>query len=241
MTDRLLEGVRVVDLTGEPGALAGRILADLGAEVLRILPVGEDGIQPVRTIGGADPWRALAWSAGMDFDYGDEHLPAELAAADVVLDTPGWPGTHELDPADAPHAVWVSITPFGRTGPRAGWRASDLGVMAASGNLWCTGDPDRPPVRCAEPIAYAHTGPEAVFAALTGLASGRAPRIDLSMQETVLIANVGGPGRFPRDGDRGQRRGANIGRTREIWPCADGWVSFGIRGGKARIETWAHV
>jgi glutaminase len=40
----------------------------------------------------------------------------------------------------------------------------DLGVMAASGNLYCTGDPDRAPVRCAEPVAYAHTGPEAAFA-----------------------------------------------------------------------------
>jgi crotonobetainyl-CoA:carnitine CoA-transferase CaiB-like acyl-CoA transferase len=61
------------------------------------------------------------------------------------------------------------------------------------------------------------------------------------MQEAVLVANMGGPGRFPREGDRGQRRGANIGRTREIWPCADGWVSFGIRGGRARVATWARV
>jgi crotonobetainyl-CoA:carnitine CoA-transferase CaiB-like acyl-CoA transferase len=241
MSDRLLAGVRVVDLTGEPAAVAGRILADLGAEVLRILPLEDDGAQPVRTIGGHDAWRAMAWSAGTAFDYGDEHLDDDLAAAHVVLDTPGWPGTHQLDPARAPHAVWVSITPFGRSGPRATWRASDLGVMAASGNLWCTGDADRPPVRCAEPIAYAHTGPEAVFAALTGLASRRAPRVDLSMQETVLVADMGGPGRFAREGDRGRRRGANIGRTREIWPCADGWVSFGIRGGKARVGTWAHV
>jgi crotonobetainyl-CoA:carnitine CoA-transferase CaiB-like acyl-CoA transferase len=241
MADRLLDGVRVVDLTGEPGAMAGRILADLGAGVLRVLPLGDDGAQPVRTLGGNDPWRAMAWSTGTAFAYGEESLADELAAADVVLDTPGWPGTHQLDPAIAPAAVWVSITPFGRTGPRSGWRASDLGVMAASGNLWCTGDPDRPPVRCAEPIAYAHTGPEAAFAALTGLASGRVPDVDLSMQEVVLVASMGGPGRFPREHDRGRRRGANIGRTREIWPCADGWVSFGIRGGKARVGTWARV
>lgn len=239
--DTLLAGIRVLDLCGEPGGSAGRILADLGAEVLRLLPIGEDGVQPVRTIGGHDSARALAWSAGTDFDYGADHLAEHLAWADVVLDTPGWPDTHQLDPSAAPDVVWVSVTPFGRTGPRARWRASDLGVLAASGNLWCTGDPDRPPVRCAEPVAYAHTGPEAALAAVTALASGRPQRVDLSMQETVLIANMGGPGRFTREGDRGRRRGANIGRTREIWPCADGWVSFGIRGGKARVATWERV
>ena len=42
-------------------------------------------------------------------------------------------------------------------------------------------------------------------------------------------------------GDQRRRRGANIARTREIWPCADGFVSFGIRGGKARLNTWATV
>ena len=134
--------------------------------------------------------------------------------------------------------MWVQVTPFGATGPRSHWRASDLGIMAASGNLYCTGDPDRAPVRCAGDAAYAHAAPEIAFAALTALASGRRPAdVDVSMQELVLVANMGAPGRFPRSGHRGRRLGANIGRTREIWPCADGWVSFGLRGGKARIPS----
>jgi crotonobetainyl-CoA:carnitine CoA-transferase CaiB-like acyl-CoA transferase len=239
--DRLLAGIEVVDLGGEPAASAGRILADLGATVVRLLPLDDDGPQPVRTLAGHDPWRALAWSEGTAFEYAETVTAEHLAGADVVLDTPGWRGTHHVDPALAPDAIWVSITPFGLDGPRAGWRATDLGVLAASGNLWCTGDPDRPPVRCAEPVAYAHTGPEAVVAALTGLASGRPQRVDLSMQEAVLIADMGGPGRFAREHDPGRRRGASIGRTREIWPCADGWVSFGIRGGAARVGTWTQV
>ncbi len=49
-----------------------------------------------------------------------------------------------------------------------------------------------------------------------------------------MIASMGSPGRFERTGARGRRLGANIGRTREIWPTVDGFVSFGIRGGKAR-------
>ena len=45
------------------------------------------------------------------------------------------------------------------------------------------------------------------------------------------------PARFPQTGFRGSRRGANIGRTREIWPTRDGFVSFGLRGGKARVPS----
>ena len=135
----------------------------------------------------------------------DADLVALIAAADVVVDTPGFPGTFSLDPSLAPDAVWVRVTPFGLDGPRSGWRASDLGVMASSGNLYCTGDPDRPPVRCAEPTAYAHTGPEAAFAALTALASGRPQIVDVSMQEVVFVANMATPARFPGTGFRGAR------------------------------------
>ncbi len=109
--------------------------------------------------------------------------------------------------------------------------------MAASSNMYATGDPDRPPVRCTEPTAYAHTGPEAAFAALTARWTERPQSVDVSMQEVVLVANMTTPTRFPQTGFRGTRRGANIGRTREIWPTKDGFVSFGLRGGKARVPS----
>jgi len=229
-----LQGLRVVDLAAEPAVMTGRILADLGADVIRPeLPTGGQA--------RADAPRFAAWNAGKRsvtvLGPDDPDLLALVASADVVVDTPHFPGAIALDPSVAPDAVWVRVTPFGLDGPRAGWRASDLGVMAASGNLYCTGDPDRPPVRCAEPAGYAHTGPEAAFAALTAVASGRPQVVDVSMQEVVFVANMATPSRFPETGFRGARRGANIGRTREIWPTRDGFVSFGLRGGKARVAS----
>ncbi len=230
----LLEGVFVVDLAGEPAAIAGRVLADLGADVVKVEPPSGD---PLRTL----PHRFAAWNAGkrsvVAASDDDPAVARLLAAADVVIDTPGFPGAWALDPARASQSVWVSVTPFGVSGPRAGWRASDLGVMASSGNMYSTGDPDRAPVRCTEPSGYAHTGGEAAFAAITALASGRPQHVDLSMQEVVFIASMSGPSSFPKTGERGTRRGANIGRTREIWPTLDGYVSFGLRGGKARVPT----
>ena len=57
------------------------------------------------------------------------------------------------------------------------------------------------------------------------------------MQEVVAVANMSTPSQFPVTGFRGARRGANIGKTREIWPTLDGFVSFGLRGGKARVPS----
>jgi crotonobetainyl-CoA:carnitine CoA-transferase CaiB-like acyl-CoA transferase len=222
--DQLLRGVRVVDLADESAAMAGRILADLGAEVVRVAP-------PL-----PDPLAEEAWN-GEKGSAPPAELPALLGAADVVIATPHGVGVPEADRSLAPQAVWVDVTPFGLEGPRAGWRASDLGVLAASGNMYSTGDPDRAPVRCTEPSGYSHVGPETAFAAMTGLASGRPQHVDLSMQEVVMVASMGAAGRFHREPVRGRRQGAQMGRLKEIWRCADGWVSFGLRGGKARVPN----
>ena len=234
----LLDGIRVVDLAGEPAALAGRVLADLGADVVLVEP--PDGA-PLRAL----PHTWAAWAAGkrsVVVDGPDDgRLDALLAEADLVIDTPGFPGAWVVDPARAPRATWVSITPFGLDGPRGGWHATDLGVLAASGNMWGTGYPDRAPVRCTMPSGYAHVGGEVAFAALSALwaCPGTARRVDLSMQETVIVANMSAVADFATTGARGQRAGASIGRTREIWPTRDGFVSCGVRAGAARVKHWA--
>lgn len=245
MSDRLLEGVRVVDLAGEPAAMAGRMLADLGAEVVKVeLPAGDPLRAAAPFVGArrdADAsLRFAAWSAGklgLACEADDPRLERLLEGADLVIDTPGWPGVHQLDPQRAPHAVWVRVTPFGLEGPRSSWRASDLGVMASTGNMYSTGFPDRAPVRSSEPSGYAHAGAETAFAALSALASGRPQVVDVSMQEVVQVANMSSGAQFAKTGEHGRRRGANVGRTREIWRCKDGYVSFGLRGGDARVPS----
>jgi len=230
----LLEGLRVVDLAGEPAAMTGRVLADLGAEVVVVEPPGGHPLreQPHQWTAWAAGKRALAVS-GAD----DPRLDSLLGDAHAVLTTPGFPGVLDVDRRRAPHAVWLRVTPFGLTGPRARWRASDLGVLASSGNMYPTGDPDRAPVRCTEPSGYAHTGGEAAFAVLSALWTGQPHEIDLSMQECVTVANMAQAARFHQTGFRGRRQGPYSQRTREIWPTSDGWVSFGLRGGKARIPS----
>src|SRR6188508_989113 len=109
MTTRLLEGVRVVDLAGEPAAMTGRLLADLGADVVLVEP--PDG-SPLRE----QEHRFRAWAAGKTSVVvdgpDDPALDDLLRTADVVVDTPHSPGSWAVDPSRAPDAVWVSVTPF---------------------------------------------------------------------------------------------------------------------------------
>jgi crotonobetainyl-CoA:carnitine CoA-transferase CaiB-like acyl-CoA transferase len=91
-----------------------------------------------------------------------------------------------------PALVYVSVTPFGQTGPKAGWAASDLTVFAASGALWLMGDEDRPPVRISVPQSFLHAGAEAASATLVALherrRSGRGQHVDVSAQQAVTLA-----------------------------------------------------
>ena len=251
-----LGGARVLDLTREPGFLAGKLLGDLGADVVKIEPPAGDPARqrPPFRHGIADGDGSLLWLAlntskrGMTLDVdrprGREILLGLAARADVVLDTsPGHgAGWDDLRRANR-RVVHCVITPFGESGPRASWRGSDLTVTAASGNLYSTGDPDRAPVRCALPVAYYHGSIEAAvavsFALLAREDSGEGQHVDVALQEAMVMPNIGSAAMYAMIGNRGHRAGAFMRQersvAREIWPCRDGWVSFALRGGPARI------
>src|SRR5262245_56817927 len=142
----MLSPYRVLDLTDERGQFAGLILAMLGADVVAVEPPGGS---PARRLGPLDPdGRSLAHlafnrgkrsiEADLTSPAGRETLDALASAADVVLacaPPPRQPGESgqgiaglELEALAErhPHLVVVSISPFGRGGPKEGWHASDL-------------------------------------------------------------------------------------------------------------------
>ena len=229
----MLSGLRVLDLTDPEGWLAGRILADLGAEVVLVEPAGGHRARAAR------PYTNAAFNAGKRSVVTDDLRPL-VAGADVVLETGI---TDRFEQLATPHTVWCAITPFGRTGPKSGWRASDLTVQAQSGVMFMTGDPDRAPVRCSYPTSWYHGCTDAVAGSLLALrqrdATGRGQLVDVSLQEAHVMATMSRVGQYSLTEQRGARAGALLrqGRSiqREIWRCADGYVSFGLRGGPARI------
>src|SRR6185369_12873645 len=175
-------------------------------------------------------------------------LRALAADADVLIESSpggldaiglGYDDLHALNP----RLVVCSITPYGRSGPKRDQRGSDLTVLAASGNLFMTGDADRAPVRCSMPVTHYHGGAEAAGGILAALwqrdRTGAGQHVDVSLQELMLMPNMSHPAQAWVQGYRGQRSGNfnRVGDTvqQEIWPCKDGFVTFAMRGGPARI------
>jgi len=226
----VLADLRVLDCTDESGFLAGKILGDLGADVVKVEPPGGDaaGRRPPYLAGVADRERSLSWLAlntskrGITLDLeraaGRAAFARLLAWADVLLDTfppgaleaweLGWDALH----ARHPRLVRCAITPYGQTGPYANHRARDLVVVAMGGNAAMTGDPDRAPLRCTMPTAYYHAAPEAALGILMALqaraASGAGQLVDVSLQEVQLGTLLGGPGMHANGAPAPQRTGA---------------------------------
>ena len=255
----MLKGLRVLDWTNESGFLAGRILGDLGADVIKIEPPGGDllGRRGPRMGPDGDPEQSLSWLAnntskrGIVLDLASEtdqrQYRALVRTADVILETfsPGWLdglglGYAELS-VDHPGLIHCAMTPFGQSGPYADFRAQDLVLVAMGGNMAGTGDPGRPPVRSSVPTAYYHAGPEAALGVLMALyqreATGRGDFVDLSLHETQLQTLLTGAGQYPLTQRLPERSGSRMGRTLEIWQARDGMVSYGLRGGQARIPN----
>jgi len=256
-----LHGFRVLDLAAEPGLLAGRLLGDLGADTVQVEPPGG---HPLRRRGPfwngiADPERSLAWLAqntskrGITLDLekprGRELFLELCERADAVIET-GAPGTldglgigYDAQRGRNPRIVLCSITPFGQSGPWRDWRASDLTALATGGNLFPTGDSDRAPVRASLPTSYFHAGIEAALAvALAWIArdaTGAGQHVDVSLQEVMLMPNMSNPAQYGLTKAKGSRMGPGyrVGKVfqPEIWRCQDGFVSFALRGGAARI------
>lgn len=258
---RPLDGYRVLDLSDESGFLCGRMLAEFGADVVKIEPPSGDAarFRPPFVGGAADPERAITWLAynaskrGVTVDLasasGRALFDRLCATADAVVETYDPATLAELNlewdtlHAAHPQLVVCSITPFGRTGPYAAYRASDITITAMGGNMALTGDPDRAPLRCTMPSSYYHGGAEAASGLLVALLArgviGEGQHVDVSLQAAMVSTIMTGASQWAMDQRDRNRTGASypVGRTlqREVWRCRDGFVSYALRGGPARI------
>ncbi len=205
MPDDLLASLRVLDLCDDDGDAVTRILADLGADVLKVEPPGGSPSRRSRpTLRGTGVRFALhnanKRSAVLDpTDPDDRERLIELAgSADIVVDS-GFPGraaaygTSCEQLADRfPQLVGLSVTDFGRTGPRAAWRATDPVLYALSGALARSGPTTGKPVSPPDGIASATASVQAAWSALVAyynrLRCGTGDYIDFSRFDAVVMA-----------------------------------------------------
>jgi crotonobetainyl-CoA:carnitine CoA-transferase CaiB-like acyl-CoA transferase len=178
-TSALLGDLRVVDLTDGYGALAGRVLADLGAEVVRIeVPGGGAGrVRAPRAPDGTGLHHAvrnvgkLVVTLDPSSDDDLRTLDGLLAGAEMAVVSDGWGADRgELTPSAIsrrhPHLVVVSVTPYGLEGPAAGRAATELVAQSLAGVVYRSGVADLPPVSA--PGSYCEDV-GAVVAAMSGL------------------------------------------------------------------------
>ena len=249
----MLSHLHVLDLTDGGAGIAGRMLADLGADVVLVEPPGGSASRArgpfADELPGPDRslefWSSHRGKRSITLDLGllqsdRERLMEWVSRADVWIDD--YPmgrldalglGYDDLA-AIQPGLVHASITPFGEIGPKSAWAATDLTVTASSNAMWLTGDADRAPLTCSVPQAFLHAGAEAAGMVMIALAersrSGLGQHIDVSAQTAMMAscqANVLAYGWNDRPLAR-SGGGVAVGpfRLRFIYECLDGYVNL---------------
>ncbi len=235
---------RVLDLCDEKGIFCGRVLADLGADVVKI---EKPGHAPSL---GKDLFQ-LAYNANkrritLDIERaeGKGILKKLVEKTDVVLESfpPGYMAGLGLGYEDLlkinPRLVMTSISPFGQSGPYRDFKASDLTLWCLGGMAYMSGDPDRAPVQVSAPQSYLHGAAAASAATLIALyyreLTGESQWVDVSIQEAVVHTLMNVVQFWDVSGIVLKRSGAfrtglsTAANQRLIWPCKDGYVNFPI-------------
>ncbi len=263
---KLLEGCRVLDFSNELGFLCGKILGDMGADVIKVEKPGGD---EARNLGSfykdePDPEKNLYWFSynhnkrGITLDItqetGQDIVRKLIKDTDIMIETfpPGYLKKLGLDYKSLskinPTLIMTSITPFGQTGPYKDYKGSDLILTAMSGFMSVLGDSDKPPVRPTLPQSYMWIGMHAAEGTLLAYyhrgMTGEGQQVDVSGQAGVTWAASIAPSFYDYNKEVPRRSGCFLtGRSitgaimRAVYPCKDGFVTYIIYGGPAGIRT----
>jgi crotonobetainyl-CoA:carnitine CoA-transferase CaiB-like acyl-CoA transferase len=253
----VLKGMRVLEVSNERIAFAGKLLGDMGADVVLIEPPGGDPARRYPPFLDDEPGedRSLYWwhyntsKRGVVLDLDDvrdrERFTALVRSADVLLEAESPQRLRALGlDYDAlrtikPDLIHVAVTPFGRNDPKSALPATDLTVLAAGGPVWSCGYDDHalPPVRGGGNQGYHIASHFAVMSALTAilyrLGSGEGQFIDVSMHAAANVTTEGASYGWLVARQTVQRqtgRHAAVGPSSETQTlCADGrYVNTGV-------------
>ena len=205
--DGLLKRIQVLDLADEKASFCSKLLADLGARVIKIEKPGGDPSRKIGPFMGDSPhaerslffnynnMNKMGITLNLECEEGREIFLRLLKRADIVVETflPGYLkeiglGYDALSEKN-PKLIWVSVTGFGESGPRRQYKSCDLVASAYGGQMYVSGSPSTPPLKAFGEQSYYTASLFAVIGALLALRkrvrSGRGEHIDISLQESV--------------------------------------------------------
>ena len=211
----ILSSYRVLDLTEDGCMMCGKILGDLGADVIQIEP--PEG-SPTRSTGPfyhdtPDPQKSLTWyffglnkrgtTLNLRSPDGQEVFRGLVKTADFVIESarPGHMGSLGLGYEDLrrtrPDIIMTSITAFGQTGPYVDYQATDIVGVALSGTMWLFGEADRAPIRIPAPQFYAQGGLQGAMGTLAAHyhreVTGEGQYVDQSCQHAMILTLMNSP------------------------------------------------
>jgi len=248
-----LAGVRVVEFCQvAAGPFCGLLLADFGAEVVKVEPLEGDGLRqwPPINDGFSENFASLNRSKkSVALDLKDpghrEFARALVLEAHVLVENNrpgvmdrlglGWESFREA----RPNLVYCSISAFGQSGPRASGGGFDLTIQAAAGVMRVTGEPEGPPVKCGVPVSDFTAGLYAAFSIASMLARVRAGgpggHLDVSMFATTLAIGALQTSEFFGTGNSPGRLGSAHPRNApyQAFRARDGW--FAVAAGNDRL------
>ena len=266
-TEAALAGRRVLEIADESGAYCGKLLADMGADVIKIESPDGDRMRNsppfVDDRKGAN--RSLSFlylntsKRGITLDIERKEslgLLRDLAlSADIVLETLPVGRLEALGigyaslSSEKPEIIVTSITGFGQTGRKAGWKSSDRVAAATGGPLYVTGEETDPPVSIAGQqqlwMASTFAASSSLIALLHARRIGRGQHVDISIQETTLAtSHITGVGKWLDDGIIPRRIGMAL--TASVpsgsYPCRDGQIYLMVNRPKhwEALAAWIH-
>ncbi|HAL47732.1 MAG TPA: hypothetical protein DCP37_08260 [Dehalococcoidia bacterium] len=258
--------LRVLEIVNEVGEFCGKLMADLGADVVRVEPPGGASTRQIGPFLGDDPgpersihfwqYNANKRSITLNLDETEgQALLARLAGrADILIESmpPGYMDDrgllYEQLRESNPGLVYASVSAFGRGGPRGNFKGGDLAGWASSGYMYTTGwtwhRPTRPWGRQASHAASLYAVTAALGAVFNRWSTGEGQHVDVSLQEAVASTVEQDSPFYVGDnvisGRRNNDHANGLGSTK-ILPCADGWVhlnGLAWRNGRNRIVEW---
>ena len=254
------DGVRVVELgSGISAAFGARLLADFGADVIKVEDLDGDASRLAGPFPGDMPHPERSGSflylnfnkRGVSLDSesatGKELLQALFSDADAVIENLGAGSFDALTSGLVlpPNLVVCSVSPYGQDGPKAGYVASEISACASGGLMYMTGTDDRPPVKEAFNQAGHLAGVNAAAATLAAVRqarrSGVGQRIDISEQETVAMTIFPALNVYSHTGADVKRAPTTLPKlaTSQAMESSDGWVMPSDAGIDVWWETFA--
>ncbi|UCE84835.1 MAG: CoA transferase [Deltaproteobacteria bacterium] len=247
--DAALRGRRVLEVADEKGVYCGKLLADMGADVIKVEPPGGDATRRIPPFWRDEPHpdRSLFFlymntsKRGITLDLtkpAGQALFKRLAeTAHVVLETfpPGYLdalglGYRSLE-ASNPGLVFTSITGFGQSGPHRHYASCDLVASALGGAMHVTGAAEDPPVTLAgsqaHQMASSFAAASSMIALFHSTLRGEGQHVDISVEETTSsVTHICGAGKWLDDGIVPRRWGTGLFHSvpSGAYPCKDGKV-----------------